>query len=176
MSTKSPEAGYRLERVYVSSQSFRVVPADDKPEADDRTVRIGWDWLPIAPRRFEIIVEVTCAPTKRAPEEVNVRLAGVFEADEGVRSIGFPEFLRHNGPAILFPYAREVVSTMTGRGPHGAFHILPVNVMVLAEQFDISKTVGARYLTENADFAKSFGLDITPANRPPAAVNEAGKP
>lgn len=169
--SRDAEAGYRLERIYVASQSYRLVTDQQLVNEDpsDRNVNFGWDWRPLGPRRFEIIVLLTCEPTAQAPEEAQVRLIGVFEADERVPSVTFPAFIRFNGPAILFPYVREVVSTMTGRGPHGAFHIRPINVVALAEEFDIEKTTGAKYLAENPAVAQSFGLDFR-ADAPPVSA------
>jgi preprotein translocase subunit SecB len=163
------QAGYRLERVHVAEQEYRLVVDENLPELDDpndREVNFGWDWRPLGPRRFEVVIEINCGPVDGAPEIARVRLFGVFEAVGDVPTVSFAEFIRANAPAILFPYAREVISTMTGRGPHGTFHLNPLNVAALIGKFDIEKTSGARFLAENPAIAESFGLEY----RAPAAI------
>jgi preprotein translocase subunit SecB len=157
-----PSAGYRLERVYVSQQDYAVVEATDVPEGTDpqnRPVQFGWDWRPISPKRFEVVIDVRVGPTKATPEKAFVRLLGIFQAPESEDpGLPFLVFVRQNGPAILFPYAREVVSTMTGRGPYGSFHINPINVVALLAKVPMADTTGYRFLEENAAVAETFGL------------------
>lgn len=159
---KKSGSGYRLERVYVAEQEYRVEPPDALPEAsdpDDRVIAFGWDWRPLGPRKFEVVLEVRVDPVKEAPERARARLLGVFEAVGEELSIPFTDFIRFNAPAILFPFAREVISTMTGRGPFGTFHLDPLNVAALLGKADLRQTTGARLLAANTEMAASFGLD-----------------
>jgi preprotein translocase subunit SecB len=154
-------AGYRITRVYVADQHYTIAGEDTQAssvEPEDRDVQFGWDWRPTAHRQFEVIIEISIGPTKAAPERGSVRIVGVFLAEDGDLSIPLPVFLTTNAPAILFPYAREVLSTMTGRGPHGAFHLNPINVAVLMSDFDVSKSSGVEFLDAHPDIATDFGL------------------
>ena len=165
----SGNAGYRLERIHVAEQAYASAVRDDIRETDDhadRMVQFGWDWRPLTERRFEVVLEISCHPIKVAPESARVRLFGVFSADPGVPSIPFASFVRVNALAILFPYAREVISTMTGRGPYGAFHLNPVNVQTLAEELDIEDTTGAAFFREHPDMAEAFGLEYRLRDNP----------
>ena len=155
-------AGYRIERIHVAEQAYTSSITEDLREtADptDRIVQFGWDWRPLAPRRFEVVVEIVCKPISIAPESARVRIFGVFTADPGAPALSFGEFLRFNALAILFPYAREVISTMTGRGPYGAFHLNPLNLRALMKDFDISTTQGAEFLRAHPELAAEFGLE-----------------
>ncbi|MHB1095585.1 MAG: protein-export chaperone SecB [Gemmatimonadaceae bacterium] len=157
------KAGYRIEKVYVAEQSYRIVADQEKPNVDataERKIAFGWDWRPIGAKRFEVVITVTVEPSKDFPEHVSVRLIGLFTVDDGALSIGFAEFLRVNAPAILFPYAREIISTMTGRGPFGTFHLNPINVPSLLADIDITVSTGHKVLRDDLDFAKSFGLPV----------------
>ena len=163
MNANEHKAGYRIEKVYVADQAYRIVADQEQPSvnsAADRKIAFGWDWRPLSARRFEVVITVTIEPSKDSPEQVSVRLIGLFTADDGELSIGFAEFLRVNAPAILFPYAREIISTMTGRGPFGAFHLNPINVPALLAGVDITVSTGHRTLRDNPEFAKSFGLPV----------------
>lgn len=166
-------AGYKVERIYVAEQHYELVDPASVPSAapGDRTISLGWDWRPIGPRRFEVMLEVDVAPDQETPDHAQVRLAGVFEAEQGRLSVPFATFIRENAVAILFPYAREVVSTMTGRGPHGSFHLNPINVVALLAEARISDTSGAKLLAQNPERAADFGLSLElPAPSPPSLV------
>lgn len=159
------ESGYRLHRIYVADQAYRLVPPTDdlRPSTQhgDRSGNVGWDWRPLGQRQFEVILHVTLDPTTATPEAAHVRIVGVFEGVGEIPSVSFREFLTANGPAILFPYAREAISTMTGRGPYGAFHLNPLNVRALGAAFDLDATEGARVLRDNPDIAKGFQLTFS---------------
>lgn len=171
-------AGYRIERVYVGEQMYQVL-SDVEREGDEleleldveRVVKFGWDWRPLAPRRFEVVLEIIADPDPAVPERAQVRVMGVFEASEGEPIVPFVDFIRVNAPAILFPFAREVISTMTGRGPFGAFHVDPVNVPALLAEVDLAETTGARFLRSNEAVAATFGLEYLP---PKKTVIETG--
>lgn len=156
-------AGYRLERIYVAEQHYEQVAADGSREAttlEDRNVGFKWDWRPLGPRRFEVLLELQLESTLNAPEQARVRVTGIFEAVGEAQSIEFVHFLRTNAPAILFPFGREVLSTMTGRGLYGAFHLNPVNIAALLADFDFSQTTGYQYLESNPAIAETFGLSF----------------
>jgi preprotein translocase subunit SecB len=158
---KQPE-GYRLERIYVSNQSYSLEDVKDAPKtpAAERDVHVGWDWRPIGRRRFEVIIDIAVDPNTSAPEKLHVRLLGIFQApDVEDPQLPFINFVRQNAPAILFPYAREVVSTMTGRGPYGSFHINPINVVAILGSVPIAKTTGYQFLESNASVAEEFALN-----------------
>lgn len=170
-------AGYRVERVYVGEQFYKVLDdAEEEPielgEGEDRTIRFGWDWRPVAPRRFEVALEIIADPIRDTAEHAQVRVLGVFEATPGDPTVPFVDFIRVNAPAILFPFAREVISAMTGRGPFGAFHIDPVNVPALLSEADLEDTTGARYLRSNEAIAASFGLEYRPTRHEDVPVGE----
>lgn len=156
-------SGYILERIHVAEQQYRSVVAEnlrDTQDPADRLVQLGWDWRPLGERRFEVVLELQCHPVTVAPEHAHVRLFGVFSAGPEVPAISFPSFVKVNATAILFPYAREVISTMTGRGPYGAFHLNPLNVAALAETFDMEQSSGAKFLSENPELATTFGFEV----------------
>lgn len=171
MKTNAHGSGYTLEKVYVAEQQYRLIPGVELPESadsEDRNVDFGWDWRPVSSRRFEVVIEVNVAPAASVPEQMSVRLMGVFKAEDGPLSIAFADFLQGNAPAILFPFAREVISTMSGRGPYGAFHLNPLNVRALLSDFDISQTTGVEFLNSRPDLAADFGLDFTKTALPSA--------
>lgn len=160
-------AGYRIERIYVAEQHYEQVnPAGlrESESTEDRGIGVRWDWRPLGPRRFEVLIELTLEAVSAAPEEARVRILGIFEALENAQSVSFVDFLRTNAPAILFPFGREVLSTMTGRGFYGTCHLNPINVLALLKDFDFSTTTGFQYLEANPEVAENFGLPYRPAS------------
>lgn len=169
-------SGYRLERVYVAQQEYRVVPSEELVDerGDDREVSFGWDWRALGRRRFEVVIEVSVGPTTASRERATARLFGVFSAEEGQLSIAFKEFASTNAPAILFPYAREVISTMTGRGPFGAFHIDPLNIRVITGSVSFHETMGHKHLLANPEEAGTFDLYNVAETAEPTGSSAAG--
>lgn len=161
MKTKETvRSGYRLERVYVAQQEYRVLDVDELSDTvgAEREVSFGWDWRALGPRRFEVLIEVSVDPSRESPELANVRLFGVFSAGKPKLSIAFKDFVGTNAPAILFPYAREIISTMTGRGPFGAFHIEPLNIRAITGAVRLDETSGHEYLRAHPEEAANFEL------------------
>ena len=174
-SDRSSAAGYRLSRVYVAEQEYRLVEPDGLRKAadlDDREITFSWDWRPISRRRFEVLIEVIVQPTTLAPETARVRVIGVFEAEEGDLAVPFTDFVKIHASAILFPYAREVVSTVTGRGPHGAFHMNPINLPKMFEEIELAGSSGNEFLHLNPDIARDFEL-LSPSEPKPTRLTRS---
>lgn len=150
-------SGYRLEKVYAVGQEYRLLESEGLSDSEGESqVAFGWDWHPIGPRQFEVLVEVSLDPSAERPEEASARLCGVFTAGASL-SMPFKDFLG-NAPAILFPYAREIISSMTGRGPFGAFHVDPLNIKAIIGPVNLKQTDGYRQLFENPAMAGTFEL------------------
>jgi preprotein translocase subunit SecB len=163
MNTTEQKAGYRIERIYAAEQSYVIVADPETPRAAvvvDRQISFNWDWRPVSPLRFEVAISLSGEPTTEIPEQIAVRIVGVFSAESANVNVPLGEFLRVNAPAILFPFAREVISTLTGRGPFGTFHLNPVNVPALLAGFDFSASTGHRFLRERPEVAQGFGMDL----------------
>lgn len=163
MSAPEKKAGYRIEKIYVAEQAYLIVADPELPRTAavvERQISFNWDWRPVSPLRFEVAITLSGEPTTEIPEKITVRVVGLFSAESATVNVPLGEFLRVNAPAILFPFAREVISTMTGRGPFGAFHLNPVNVPALLAGIDVSASTGHRFLRENSDVALGFGLSL----------------
>lgn len=161
MGAKDARAGYRIERIYVAEQEYKSTDSDDASAADqeeEREVDFGWDWRPVGPRRFEVAIKVSVAPVSWSPDEAKVSVMATFTAAHGDLSVSFEQFIKQHAPAILFPFAREVISAMTGRGPHGAYHVHPINVVQLLDDAELANTAGHKFLLAHQDLIEDFGL------------------
>jgi len=161
--TSAMYAGYSIERIFAATQDYALVTDDERELAspsDVRGVEFGWDWRPSGPRRFEVIVDLAIAPSKTIPERAKVRVVGVFQAVADSPSICFRDFARNNAAAILFPYAREIVSAMTGRGIYGTYHVAPINVIGLLMDVPFESTTGFESLKDDRAAREDFGLNL----------------
>lgn len=68
---------------------------------------------------------VTPDPVRR-PIKVTAKVSGLFEAAPGISVRELVAFANDAGGRILFPYAREVVSAVTGRGIFGPVFLDPM--------------------------------------------------
>ncbi|MCC6649885.1 MAG: protein-export chaperone SecB [Candidatus Eisenbacteria bacterium] len=145
-----PPSGFGLERVCFIEQHLRLVEqVDDLPDADPN-VQFGWDWRITGDRQFEVILQVQTSPTRRRPEEAAVLLTGQFVARGEGLSVPVVAFVSAQAPAILLPWARECISSLTGRGFFGQFMLPPLNVLTLMSNVDKAAATGARQLATEA--------------------------
>lgn len=63
---------------------------------------------------------------KEKPINLTLVVSAVFKRAPGVTKEQLAEFLRTRSQHVLFPYVREVVSSITGRGITGALYLNPI--------------------------------------------------
>lgn len=164
--TDSKKTGYALLDVHFLNASFSVRTAEDEnisevAAGDNGEARVSfrWDWRPVGPRSFQVIVGIATIRHTEVIEETGVEVVGMFSAGEEAleASVPFAEFVRFHAPAILLPYAREAISSMTGRGPLRSLYLPPMNVRLLVQEMDPEATTGARELRDEKS-RKGFKL------------------
>lgn len=65
---------------------------------------------------------------KDAPLNLHICMIGKFSTLEDVSSEDIEQFIRVNGPAIMFPYFREMISSVTARSVFPTLMIPPLNM------------------------------------------------
>lgn len=148
-----PNAGYSLEKIYFPKQSHRLVErAESLP--DEAALEFGWNWKFLETKgRFEVLIHIALGPSKPRPEEVKVIVCAVFSI-VGEPSVALSDFARLQGPAILVPYAREAIGSMTGRSFFGPLYLPPLNILKLIAGLDTNATTAARQLKETGQSSK----------------------
>src|SRR4030066_1745065 len=68
-----------------------------------------------------------CTLDIRLYERFQLELTGIFEAIEGQENMGLEEFAKINAPALLIPFAREIISNITSRTPLPYLLLPPIN-------------------------------------------------
>ena len=146
-----PTTGFALDRIYFAEQSLRLVqPTPELPETEP-AMSFGWDWRIVGPHSFEVILQVQVGPTRARPEQAGVVLCGAFSVMGPNPSVGTLDFVKAQGPAILFPYLREGLTSLTSRGAHGPAYMAPVNVLALMQGMDSEKATGALQIKSGSE-------------------------
>jgi preprotein translocase subunit SecB len=160
-----PLAGFALAKVYAGELSFKGVPSNSAAAVAEATISFGWDWSFRSATEFDVSVSLRVEPSTQRPEEVFASLTGIFRK-EGQTSVPLQRFAQLHAPAILMPFVREAVSSLTSRGLGGAYIFPPVNVLAMMTTLDAKDTTGARQIRDGHEFAQAFAEDVavsTPA-------------
>lgn len=149
---------FAIQRIYTKDMSFEApnAPAifkkEWKPEVkldlDTRSNKLE-DGI------YEVVLSLTV--TTKVGEETaflcEVQQAGIFSAPDGE---GVPEgqlahMLGSFCPNILFPYARETISSLVNRATFPQLNLAPVNFDALFAQYVQQRQAAAAEKTESAD-------------------------
>ncbi|CAK0757725.1 protein export chaperone SecB [Gammaproteobacteria bacterium] len=128
---KSPEGQFLIQKLYVKDLSFEtpnsptVFMDQRRPEVD---VQIDTSAQSLDAQNFEVVVSITATVKvgERTAYLSEVHQAGIFTIT-GVPEQHLDQMLGAFCPAILFPYAREVVSDLAIRGGFPPLLLAPVN-------------------------------------------------
>lgn len=88
------------------------------------------------PESVEVSFLVKIAPPPGTPSRfaLEADVTGRFDRAESATGMTLEEFSKTNAPALVMPYAREVVTNITARTRHGTIFIPPVNVFAIVAQ------------------------------------------
>lgn len=158
-------SGYEILQVYALEQHYEVVAREDRKEdlevpgeEEEAPIGVNWDWRVLKDREFEVQFGVEMPPTADLGEVISVRFVLRAKAGEQV-SIPPIAFVRAPAIAVLVPYIREAITSMSVRGPIGVRYLNPLNVPALAERFPMEESIGARQLMDDSDLAAMYGWE-----------------
>jgi preprotein translocase subunit SecB len=153
-----PQPVYKLDRVYTNGVHLTVEERTPELPKVPGPLVFGWDWTTLLgrPRMFDVAVTVGFDGSWERLESVRVTVNGRFTIEEGTPSIKFSNFVRVHAPAMLMPYARELLSSVTRHGFYGAYHIPLVNILELMKDKTIEGATGTRLVRENHEKAAGF--------------------
>ena len=64
-------------------------------------------------------------------DRFQLELTGIFETIEGEENLDLEQFAKVNAPALLMPFAREVISNITSRTPLPHLLLPPINIIAM---------------------------------------------
>jgi len=145
---KTPAQQFALQRIYVKDLSF---------ESPNAPAIFSQEWQPkmnldlnnkttkVADNIYEVVLAITITVTNGEPAQpafiVEVQQGGLFLA-EGFDEAALQQLLGSYCPTILFPYAREAVSDVVGKGSFPQLLMAPVNFDALFAEAQNRQTAG----------------------------------
>ena len=128
-------AQFMVEKIYVKDVSFEVpnAPAIFNTEAENNLgMNLQHNVNRLSDNAFEVVLQVTlnCTQGDSTVYLAEVKQAGVFGLF-GFDEQGTEYLLSTQAPAILFPYARQVVSDLIQAGGFPPFLLQPINFEAL---------------------------------------------
>ena len=136
MTDQAREPGIRLVGIVVERIRFDDIPAGGtRPKNLSYVARIerrrGTDG-----EFAEAVVHMVVKPAP--PEDslflLEVSVAGRFELDKSAPNMPLDEFMRLNGPTIVIPFVREMVTNITARSRNGIVFLPAINVVELVRR------------------------------------------
>ena len=133
------EQQFIIERIYVKDISFEAPnsPAVFTNEwAPDTNLNLNTNVTPLGDDHYEVELEVTVTVKDKEGKTaflVEVKQAGAFMI-KGYPQEQLNHLLASYCPSNLFPYAREVVSSLVSRGSFPEMHLSPINFDALYAQ------------------------------------------
>ncbi|OOF39839.1 MULTISPECIES: protein-export chaperone SecB [Rodentibacter] len=133
VATEESQAVLQIQRIYVKDVSFEapnlphIFHQEWKPklgfDLSTETVQLGDDLYEVT---LNITVETTLEDSGDLAFLCEVKQAGVFTIS-GLEEVQMAHCLTSQCPNMLFPYARELVSSLVNRGTFPALNLSPVN-------------------------------------------------
>lgn len=133
VAAEESQAVLQIQRIYVKDVSFEapnlphIFHQEWKPklgfDLSTETVQLGDDLYEVT---LNITVETTMEDSGDLAFICEVKQAGVFTIS-GLEEVQMAHCLTSQCPNMLFPYARELVSSLVNRGTFPALNLSPVN-------------------------------------------------
>ncbi len=124
---------FALQRIYIKDLSFespnapKIFSQEWKPKMN---LDLNNKTTKVSDNTYEVVLAITISVTNGEAAEqafiVEVQQAGLFHA-EGFYEASLQHLLGSYCPNILFPYAREAVSDVVGKGSFPQLLMAPVN-------------------------------------------------
>lgn len=134
--------GYSIVIVYTPTVELHMTSPDKAVDAAD--VQFGWDWRRGDEDIFEVQIRLSMEPVKSRPYKANVVTVGRFRQTDENPSVSVEDFVALQAPAVILPYARQCLASLTAGTPFGAFHLPLINTSELMERFDLNAATGAK--------------------------------
>ncbi|OOF84419.1 protein-export chaperone SecB [Rodentibacter ratti] len=133
VAAEESQAVLQIQRIYVKDVSFEapnlphIFHQEWKPklgfDLSTETLQLGDDLYEVT---LNITVETTMEDSGDLAFICEVKQAGVFTIS-GLEDVQMAHCLTSQCPNMLFPYARELVSSLVNRGTFPALNLSPVN-------------------------------------------------
>lgn len=137
--SEEPQRQLQVQRIYVKDLSFEVPGAPQifleqgQPKVNVQLANQARRLGETSEFEVEVTVTVTAEVNEKTAYIAEVKQAGVFVIS-GVTDAELEQILGSYCPNLLFPYVRETISSLIGRGSFAPFHLQPINFDALFQQ------------------------------------------
>ncbi|MFA5338828.1 MAG: protein-export chaperone SecB [Candidatus Omnitrophota bacterium] len=118
--TKQP--GIRFVRVFLSKLRFEL------PEVPPKEFKYNFSFLDSHKIEGNSLI---CTIAIELYDKFQVELTGLFEIIEGAENMSLEQFAKVNAPALMMPFAREIISNITSRTPLPHLLLPPINIIAI---------------------------------------------
>lgn len=168
--------GYTVQRIYAVDQNYQALDPDTEDLPESREVDFMWDWRVqehlqggdeeestsegevLEALVVDVAIGAQLAASERNPYVMRAMQVGQFRVGRSPELVPLHQFVRLNGVAIVLPYLRETLASLSERGPSAAYHLPVLNVKKLMEDVPHEHAQGWDTLTENPDLAEAYGV------------------
>lgn len=131
----------QIQRIYVKDISFEApnLPTIFQQEWDPELgFELDTETKELAENLYEVTLHINVQTTMKESKDVaficEVKQAGVFII-QGLEGVQLAHCLAAHCPSILYPYARELISSLVNRGTFPALNLAPVNFDALFMEY-----------------------------------------
>lgn len=131
---------FEISKIYLKDMSFEspMAPqlfAEQRDWRPEFNVQLNAESKPVAEDVYEVVLSITVSAEleKQTAWLVEIKQAGLFKIG-GFESNALGHMLGSFCPATLFPFAREAVADLIGKGGLPSFYLAPINFDALYAQ------------------------------------------
>jgi len=135
MAEEKIESGIKFAGVFVTKINFEVFPIRIEKLNIDLDFNVANNFGP-EPLQLQTVLTLKINHKLKETEttfKLEVSVVGLFEEMPG-SPLKIQEFANIQAPALLFPYLRETVTSITAKSLVGPFILPPINVPALIKQ------------------------------------------
>lgn len=126
--TNNTDSGFQINNLVLAESSFARIPNVIFGENTKNNFNVNIE-VGVNDKVITVVEEVTLVQRFKEVEQVkiNVKMIGVFECIGDSPLTDFKQFGRVNGAAIIFPYIREHITSLSLKAGISAIILPPVN-------------------------------------------------
>lgn len=169
-----PVSGYTIKRIVALEQHYDVVPIHEVEQEEDRQSSYHWDWIPSGRREFHVYLWTLIHPSKAIPERIEVGVMATFTISTEQPKVPLDTFVLQDAPILMFPYTRELISSLTARGVYGVYYMPPFNISeVIMAEHTFEESTGVRTLRQDTEASRAFDFHTEVAVSKPRRISRA---
>lgn len=133
---KARQPGLILSQVYLESAKFEHRPdflsLPPTPAPGELEVHMAAQYLVSDDKKSGVVrLTVSTNPEVKGHYNFEVIVGALMTVNEGNENLPIEEYARSNAPSLLYPFAREAVANLTGRGRFGPTWLHPFNFLAV---------------------------------------------